>query len=217
MDIIPVSENTERLFRNRRDDFRVDLIYDIMFDDNIGGLHANRTVTLTSDKEEEGSKQVVIAKAKYLDTYRYIKAGLNDMKKTIEENIQQIHSLKMNGAGIGGLPPIQDVWLFVFAKDDDYKIIPNTYLNPNSQDIGDILRSNKDIIMCGFVLVHPTVFKGEKLPEGYPESVSEWIFVSPVMEDHMEEYNEISMELENQKLKEMFLLDFKKTKLPIQG
>lgn len=208
---IPVSNLTEKILSRRRDDFRVEMMYDIMFDDNIGGMHPNRTVMLMSDNNEKPT-QITLDKAKFLDTYQYNKTNLDDMKRTIEENIGNILTMKRNGAGLNGMPPLKDVWLFVFAMDENAKIIPNTYLNPNSQDIGDILRTDKPIIMCGFVLSHPTAFNGEKLPEGYPENVNEWIFISPVMEDHMEEYNRITEEIECDKLKHMFMLDFKESK-----
>ena len=204
---IPVSEYTEKLLASRKDDFRIDMIHELMFGDDIGGIFPNRTVKMVGKDENEVIDKV-IRKASYLDSYAYLKTGADAMKMAIEHTISNIARLRDNGDGVKNtLPPIKDVWLFVFIYDND-EIKVNTYSNPNSQDIGDILRTDKLIVMTGFVLTYPTVFPGQQLPEGYPDSVYEWTFISPIMEDHLPESSKCSVEFEAERMKKMFFLDF---------
>jgi len=208
-DGIPVSEYTEKLLASRSDDFRIDMIHELMFGDDIGGIFPNRTVKMAGKNEGE-TNDVLLRKASILDTYAYLKTGGDTMKMAIEQNIQNIARLRDNGEGMkDSLPPIKDVWLFVFIYDEG-EIKVNSYLNPNSQDIGDILRTDKMIVMTGFIITYPTVFPGQKLPEGYPDTVYEWTFISPIMEDHLPESSKVAAEFEANRMKKMFFLDFSK-------
>ena len=204
---IPVSEHTEKLLASRKDDFRIDMIHDIMFGDDIGGLFPNRTIKMAGEDGKD-DVDVVICKASYLDTYAYLKSSVDSMKLSIEQNIQNISRLRENGEGISaGVPPIKDVWLFVFIYDND-EIKVNSYINPNSQDIGEILRTDKMIVMTGFILTYPTAFPGQQLPEGYPDTVYEWTFISPIMEEHLAEASKCAIDFEAENMKKMFFLDF---------
>lgn len=204
---IPVSEYTEQLLKSREDDLRIDMIRELMFGDDIGGMFPARTITLAGEEGKE-DVSVVLRKATRLDTYAYLKTPGDSIKAAIEQNIQNIARLRENGEGISnGVPPIKDVWLFVFIYDND-EIKVNAYVNPNSQDIGDILRTDKFIVMAGFVLTYPTTFPGQQLPKGYPDQVYEWTFISPVMENNLPELLKVSAEFEADRMKKMFFLDF---------
>ena len=205
---IPVSQFTETLLKSRTDDIRIDMIHELMFGDDIGGLFKERKVTLV-DKDEK-PVDTVIRKAGYLDTLAYLKTPGDSIKTAIEQNVMNVAALRNNSEGLkNSLPPIKDVWLFVFfLENDEIKI--NTYANPNSADIGEIMRTDKQIIMTCFIIVYPTVFPGEKLPEGYPEEVYEWTFISPIIEDHLTEYSKLAAKFEAKRLEKMFFLDFKK-------
>ena len=123
---IPVSEYTEKLLASRKDDFRIDMIHELMFGDDIGGIFPNRTVKMVG-KDENEIVDKVIRKASYLDSYAYLKTGADTMKMAIEQNISNIARLRDNGDGVkNDLPPIKDVWLFVFIYDND-EIKVNTY------------------------------------------------------------------------------------------
>lgn len=203
---IPVSQFTEKFLESRSDDFRVDMIRELMFGNDIGGIFKNRTITLVDNDNKP--MDIVIRKACVLDTMMYLKTSGDSIKKDIESNIMRIATLRNNNEGIrGALPPIKNVWLFVFTYDDeDIKV--NAYSNPNSQDIGDVLRTDKQIIMTGFVLEYPTVDEGMPLPEGFPPEVFEWTFISPIIEDHLVEYNKMAAAFEAKRLEKMFFLDF---------
>lgn len=205
---IAVNDLTELLLKGRRDDdFRIDIIYSLMYDNDMGGIHKNRTITMAGEDGNEVS--CVLRKAGYLDTLRYYKTPGAGIKSAIEQNIQSLQKLKENGQGMGNLPPIKDVYLFIYVlggEDGDIKV--NSYKNPNSQDIGDILRTDKQIIMCGFIVTYPTVFPGQQLPEGYPEEVYEWSFMSPLIEANMPEYNKMSAKFEAEEMSKMFFIDF---------
>lgn len=192
------------------DDPRIEMIYSLMFSDDMSGLHKDRKIILEDDKN--GKVESVIRKAGFLDTLKYYKIQGDEIKNAIEQNITQIQALKANGQGMRGLPPIKDVWLFIFVVDEESgEIKVNTYMNPNSQDIGDVLRTNKQIIMAGFIITYNTAFEGQKLPEGYPTEVYEWSFISPLFEDNLKEYMEVTYEFEKEQMKEMFFIDFDKT------
>ena len=64
---IPVSEYTEKLLASRKDDFRIDMIHELMFGDDIGGIFPNRTVKMVGKDENEVIDKV-IRKASYLDS-----------------------------------------------------------------------------------------------------------------------------------------------------
>ena len=204
-----MSDNTEKILAKRLDDPRIDIIHSLMFDNDMGGLHKDRKIILEDDKNSK--IESVIRKAGYLDTLKYYKIQGTEIKNAIEQNIGQIQNLKANGQGMKGLPPIKDVWLFIFVIDDQTSEIKvNTYMNPNSQDIGDILRTDKQIMMAGFIITYNTVFEGQKLPAGYPSEVYEWSFVSPLFESNLKEYMDVTREFEKQQMKEMFFIDFDK-------
>lgn len=210
MNGIPVSENTEKILAKRLDDPRIDIIHSMMFAEDICGLYPDRKVILEDDS---GNKtETVIRKAGYLDTLKYFKIQGEEIKNAIENNIQQIQSMKANGQGMKGLPPIKDVWLFIFVEDN-CEVKVNTYMNPNSQDIGDILRTDKQIIMAGFIITYNTVFENQQLPEGYPSEVYEWSFISPLFENNIKEYMDVTCEFEKEQMKEMFFIDFDKKNL----
>lgn len=180
-----------------------------MFSDDMGGLHKDRKIILEDDKN--GKIESVIRKAGFLDILKYYKIQGDEIKNAIEQNITQIQTLKANGQGMRGLPPIKNVWLFIFVVDEESgEIKVNTYMNPNSQDIGDVLRTNKQIIMAGFIITYNTAFEGQKLPEGYPTEVYEWSFISPLFEDNLKEYMDVTYEFEKEQMKEMFFIDFDK-------
>lgn len=178
-----------------------------MYDNDMGGIHPNRTIKMTDTDGSETS--CTLRKAGLLDTIRYFKTPESEIKKAIEQNIQSLQKLKENGQGMQGLPPIKDVYLFIYVIDDETEDIKvNSYKNPNSQDIGDILRTDKRIIMCGFIVTYPTIFPGQTLPEGYPEEVYEWSFLSPLIEASLPEYKRMSARFEAEELSKMFFIDF---------
>lgn len=207
---IAVSENTELLLKGKREsDFRIDIIYSLMYDDDMGGIHPNRTIKMMDGDDLNSETSCILRKAGVLDTIRYFKTPESEIKSAIEQNIQSLVKLKENGQGMQGLPPIKDVYLFVYVVDPATENIKvNSYKNPNSQDIGDILRTDKQIIMCGFIVTYPTLFPGQKLPEGYPEEVYEWSFLSPLIESSLPEYKRMSAKFEAEELSKMFFIDF---------
>lgn len=202
-EVIPVSEFTEKLLESRKDDFRIDMIRELMFGDDIGGIFPERTIKMADNTD------ILLRKASLLDTYSYHKTSPDAIKHDIETNIQRLSALINNGQGVSNsLPPIKDVWMFVYVVDEKDEIRVNTYKNPNSQDIGDVLRTEMPIVMVGFIVTYPTVFPGQPLPEGFPPEVYDWTFVSPIMADHYAEGQKVSAEFEADKLKKMFFLDF---------
>ena len=79
---IPVSEYTEQLLKSREDDLRIDMIRELMFGDDIGGMFPARTITLAGEEGKE-DVSVILRKATQLDTYAYLKTPGDSIKTAI--------------------------------------------------------------------------------------------------------------------------------------
>ncbi len=203
-----ITENTEKILNLRKDDYRVSLIHDIMYSDDIGGSHPERkfTVTNSSGKEET----YILRKADIYDSLEYEKVpSVENMKMTIEANIANIQRMKKNGAAPGMLP-IKNVWVMLFTTDKDGGDIQlNTYFNPDANDCGDILKTERNVVLVGFIITYPTKSSpNDVLPEGAPEELYEFVFISPLDEANLDEYRRISFEEEAKTLQDMFLIRF---------
>lgn len=212
---IAITPNTEAFIKQRSDDMRLQFVYDIMYSDKLAGIHENRDVVIASEKEGEESETFHLRKASLLDGLQYLRvASPSYMKMSIEKNIANIQKLKMNYQGTeNGLPPIKDVWVFIFSinsdedKDPDLRV--NTYFNPNSQDCGDILRTDRTIIMASFVVSYKSMINKEDNNNiEFPDEIYEWTFMSPYTAENLDEFDELATKYEAENLEKMFMLKF---------
>ena len=203
-----ITENTEKILSLRKDDYRISLIHDIMYSDDIGGSHPERkfTVTNSSGKEET----YVLRKASEYDSLAYDKVvSVESMKSVIETNIANIQRLKKNGT-LPGMLPIKNVWVMLFTTNKDGEDIQlNTYFNPDANDCGDILKTERSVVLVGFIITYPTkVSADDVVPEGTPDELYEFTFLSPLDMANLAEYQQISLEEEAKSLQDMFLVKF---------
>lgn len=207
-----ITENTEEILRRRCDDYRIAFIVDTLFCDDFGGVYKDRTLNFGSPNGER--KSVKIEKASVYDTFEYEKVqGDGAMARTIEENLININRMKKNAAGQSGmgigLPKY--VVLFVWTcADDGTDISLNAYYDPSAEDVGDILRSKRQIIMSCFISAYSMKQQGVQYPAGFPDEGRVWTFLSPLDVDKLEEYKNIAKEIEARQLNSVFLIDFLK-------
>lgn len=207
---ISVTENTQELLARRVDDFRIAMIYDVMYGDDFNGLYPDRKFTFRNQKNEE--KEVILRKARPLDSIQYEKVPSSAViAQAIEGNLANLQSIKRNGT-VKGQMPIKDIWVIVITADKDgTNARINAYYNPDSSDCNDIIHSNRMIIIAGFIITYDThIDKSVPLPEGCPEEVNEYTFISPLDSTLLSEYNEFAKEQEAKMLENMFLIHFDK-------
>ena len=210
---VVITENTEKILNLRKDDYRVSLIHDIMYSDDISGSHPERkfTVTNSSGKEET----YVLRKANVYDSLAYEKvSSVELMKSVIESNIANIQRMKKNGA-MPGMLSIKNVWVMLFTTDKNGEDIQlNTYFNPDANDCSDILKTERNVVLVGFIITYPTRTSPEDvLPEGTPDELYEFTFLSPLDMANLAEYQKISLEEEAKSLQDMFLIKFDTSRL----
>ena len=204
-----VTNFTKKILESRaEDDFRIGFITDIMFGDDFGGSKPERKFEFDGDN---GKKEtIVLRKAQPMDTFQYIKlANFEDTVLTIENNIQNIQRMKRNGAGMNGMPPINNVWVIIFTIDENDNISMNSYLNPDANDCSDIIKSKKQICFTSFIIE----YKLDKPIEGIGSEVLEFTFMSPMDENNIEEYKELALKQEIKMLENTFFIKFDKDKI----
>ena len=204
-----VTNFTKKILESRaEDDFRIGFITDIMFGDDFGGSKPERKFEFEGDN---GKKEtIVLRKAQPMDTFQYIKlANFEDTVLTIENNIQNIQRMKRNGAGMNGMPPINNVWVIIFTIDENDNISMNSYLNPDANDCSDIIKSKKQICFTSFIIE----YKFDKPIEGIGSEVLEFTFMSPMDENNIEEYKELALKQEIKMLENTFFIKFDKDKI----
>ena len=203
----PVTENTEKLLKLRKDDYRVNLIHDVMFSDDIGGSHPERKFTVVNSAKKE--ETYILRKAAEFDSLSYEKvSSVEDMKFIIENNIANIQRMKKNGT-LPGMLQVKDVWVMLFTTDKNGEDIQlNTYFNPDANDCGDILRTERNVVLVGFILTYPTKSPDGIVPEGMPEELYEFSFFSPLDQANLDEYKVIALKEEARNLQDMFLIKF---------
>ncbi len=209
-----VTQNTERLLRLRKDnDYRIGIVYDVMFDDNIGGCHPERKFTVVDHAKNESV--YILKKAAIYDGLTYEKiASFGLMKSTIENNILYLQNQKKNGT-MAGMMPIKDVWIMLFTTNNkDPEVHVNTYFNPDANDCNEIIKSDCNIVMACFIISYSTKTSSDQvLPTGMPDEVYEYAFYSPMDEGNLDEYLKISLKEEAKELENMFLVEFDTSKL----
>ena len=209
---IAITENTEKLLNLRKDDYRIALISDILFSPDISGSHPERKFTVVNNANIEETH--VLRKACVYDFLQYEKVPTSsEMKMGIENNITRLQRQKMNGASAPGTLPIGDVWVFLFTTDKEGGDLHlNTYFNPNSTDCSEIFKSERNIVLVGFVITYPV---GEDVPPEMemPKELMEFTFMSPLDSANLDEYRQISLEEESKVLQNMFLIKFDASKV----
>lgn len=203
-----ITENTEKILSLRKDDYRVSLIHDIMYGDDIGGSHPERKFIVTNASKKE--ETYFLRKADIYDSLAYEKvASVEDMKAVIEANISSLQRMKKNGA-MPGMLQVKDVWVMLFTTDKNGEDIQlNTYFNPDANDCGDILRTERNVVLVGFILTYPTKASPDAIvPEGTPDELYEFTFFSPLDQANLSEYERIALQEEAKNLQDMFLIKF---------
>lgn len=179
---IPVTDRTIMFLDQRADDdFRLAFMLDLMYGRVLPGQpeENGRFVEMIGDGDPNPVK-IEFRQAKVNDMIQYSRASSSsDMKIDIEKNISNIAKLKAVGAGLSGCPPIKNIWVVIYTQNTDGEIHPNIYYNPNANDCGDILRTDKEIIMASIVITYDVT--------GTKDEIYEWIFVSPIEERILDE------------------------------
>ncbi len=207
---IPVTDRTPFFLDQRSDDdFRLAFILDLMYGDTLPGQpeENGRFVEMVGEASPNPIK-MEFRKAKLHDTIQYNRAtSITDMKVDIEKNISNIAKLKAVGAGLSGCPPIKNIWVVIYTQNPDGEIHPNIYFNPSANDCGDILRTDKEIIMASIVITYE-IQPVDKNNGGVPDEIYEWIFVSPVEESIFDEIEGCLIKEEAELYEHMFNIEF---------
>ena len=208
-----VTKNTEALLNSRIDDFRVCCAKDVMYSDDIGGTVKDRNFTLLDSKDNQ--KTIHLRKAMIGDIFDYTYvSGSEFMAQTIEENIGNIQRMKKVGASMNGLPPIKDVWVFIFTVDKNGELYTDSFMNPDSRDCAAIIRGEREVIFAGFINTYDLdpIHKA-RINEinGVKDVINEtfqFTFISPMDATKLNEYAEISLEQEAKELEKAFMIHF---------
>jgi len=208
---IPVTDRTP-IFLDQRsdDDFRLAFMLDLMYGDTLPGQpeENGRFVEMVGEANPNPIK-MEFRKAKLNDTIQYTRASsITDMKVDIEKNISNIAKLKAVGAGLSGCPPIKNIWVVIYTQNPDGEIHPNIYFNPSANDCGDILRTDKEIIMASIVITYEIKPVVDENNGGIPDEIYEWIFVSPVEESIYDEIEGCLIKEEAELYNHMFNIEF---------
>lgn len=196
-----VSNVTQKLLELRAaDDIRLAILSDVMFSDSVGGLCENRQMDLGDGRTEEFPKAVpgdVMA-------YMMVPDG-SSVRFTIAQNLDNLVRLKETGR----VGKDTDTWILLFelvpaeAGEAEDTLRTSVYKNPSAADIDEILKGKNDVVAGFFV----NRFYSHKSGEEDTVSV-EWSMISPGDENCVDEYQDMIVEMECERLKYMFYLDF---------
>lgn len=196
-----VSNVTQKLLELRSaDDIRLAILSDVMFSDSVGGLCENRQMDLGDGRTEEFPKAVpgdVMA-------YMMVPDG-SSVRFTIAQNLDNLVRLKETGR----VGKDTDTWILLFelvpaeAGEAEDTLRTSVYKNPSAADIDEILKGKNDVVAGFFV----NRFYSHKSGEEDAVSV-EWSMISPGDEKCVDEYQDMIVEMECERLKYMFYLDF---------
>lgn len=196
-----VSNVTQKLLELRAaDDIRLAILSDVMFSDSVGGLCENRQMDLGDGRVEEFPKAVpgdVMA-------YMMVPDG-SSVRFTIAQNLDNLVRLKETGR----VGKDTDTWILLFelvpaeAGEAEDTLRTSVYKNPSAADIDEILKGKNDVVAGFFV----NRFYAHKSGEEDTVSV-EWSMISPGDEKCVDEYQDMIVEMECERLKYMFYLDF---------
>ena len=196
-----VSNVTQKLLELRAaDDIRLAILSDVMFSDSVGGLCENRQMDLGDGRTEEFPKAVpgdVMA-------YMMVPDG-SSVRFTIAQNLDNLVRLKETGR----VGKDTDTWILLFelvpaeAGEAEDTLRTSVYKNPSAADIEEILKGENDVVAGFFV----NRFYAHKSGEEDTVSV-EWSMISPGDEKCVDEYQDMIVEMECERLKYMFYLDF---------
>ncbi len=196
-----VSNVTQKLLELRAaDDIRLAILSDVMFSDSVGGLCENRQMDLGDGRTEEFPKAVpgdVMA-------YMMVPDG-SSVRFTIAQNLDNLVRLKETGR----VGKDTDTWILLFelvpaeAGEAEDTLRTSVYKNPSAADIDEILKGKNDVVAGFFV----NRFYSHKSGEEDTVSV-EWSMISPGDEKCVDEYQDMIVEMECERLKYMFYLDF---------
>ena len=200
-----VSNVTQKLLELRAaDDIRLAILSDVMFSDSVGGLCENRQMDLGDGRTEEFPKAVpgdVMA-------YMMVPDG-SSVRFTIAQNLDNLVRLKETGR----VGKDTDTWILLFelvpaeAGEAEDTLRTSVYKNPSAADIEEILKGENDVVAGFFV----NRFYAHKSGEEDTVSV-EWSMISPGDEKCVDEYQDMIVEMECERLKYMFYLDFTSSK-----
>lgn len=196
-----VSNVTQKLLELRAaDDIRLAILSDVMFSDSVGGLCENRQMDLGDGRTEEFPKAIpgdVMA-------YMMVPDG-SSVRFTIAQNLDNLVRLKETGR----VGKDTDTWILLFelvpaeAGEAEDTLRTSVYKNPSAADIDEILKGKNDVVAGFFV----NRFYSHKSGEEDTVSV-EWSMISPGDEKCVDEYQDMIVEMECERLKYMFYLDF---------
>ena len=196
-----VSNVTQKLLELRAaDDIRLAILSDVMFSDSVGGLCENRQMDLGDGRTEEFPKAVpgdVMA-------YMMVPDG-NSVRFTIAQNLDNLVRLKETGR----VGKDTDTWILLFelvpaeTGEAEDTLRTSVYKNPSAADVDEILKGTNDVVAGFFV----NRFYSHKSGEEDTVSV-EWSMISPGDEKCVDEYQDMIVEMECERLKYMFYLDF---------
>jgi hypothetical protein len=179
--------------KRRSGDFRIDFAHYILFGDKV------------REDIEKNYKNNKLRKAQPRDVLVYcLIPDPVDIKNNVSQNIANIAKLKASKQ----LNNLKQVWLFCYdidkneAKKIDGKPDIVIYINPDAADITHIFKEER-VILGTLLAIEYGDEKGET-------TVIEWAMLSPGDDDYLDEYNNCLKEIEIEKLKELFFLDFNK-------
>lgn len=193
-----VTNATEALLSLRaEDDFRVALMKDVMFSDDIGGALKNRTVESDSGKDDN----VTLPKAKVGDTMTYMMVpDTTTIRMSIENNIRNIQTMM----SMGKIGKDTVTWVLLFEHDGEGNIVSSIYRQPTAADCDTIIKGENEVVACFFVNLYTMKFEQDK----DPYVVADWSMISPADERNLDEYNIQLIESECAVLRNMFMLNF---------
>lgn len=198
-----ISNVTQKLLELRAaDDIRLAILSDVLFSDTVGGLCENRQMDLGDGKFEAFPKAVpgdVMA-------YMMVPDG-KSVRYTIAQNLDNLVRLKETGT----VGKDTDTWILLFELvpaaegEAEDTLSTSVYKNPSAADIDEILKGESPVIAGFFVNRFYAHRSGEE------DTVSvEWSMISPGDEKCVDEYQDMIVEMECERLKYMFYLDFTK-------
>ena len=196
-----ISNVTQKLLELRAtDDIRLAILSDVLFSDTVGGLCENRQMDLGDGRTEEFPKAV----PGDMMAYMMVPDG-KSVRYTIAQNLDNCARLKETGR----IGKDTDTWILLFELvpavegGTEDTLSTSVYKNPSAADIDEILKGENPVIAGFFV----NRFYAHKSGEEDIVSV-EWSMISPGDEKCVDEYQDMIVEMECERLKYMFYLDF---------
>ena len=203
---ISISSNTEELLARRPDDYRMLVISDILFSNDIGGAIPDRKFEIADGKTGNISTEI-LRKAKTGDVLDYeLVRDPEIMRQSIEMNIANLQKLRsLNNSAM----PVSKIWIVTVESDIKGNLSTNVFLNPSAADCSTIIKGDNEVVACAFAVCYPQPSM-DKSQTSADDDCIDWIMLTPGDSSKLSEYDDIIKRIEAKNLESMFWLDFTK-------